>query len=142
MPRDSQYSVELAEAERTELEPARVDGRRRLRKLCGLGGWSTRPKASGDDEIAPHALSTPRQVVSRWRERFFDQRLAGLTDLPQLVRPSTSIPDVVVAIRALAFEIPAKAEQSPEPLARWRSPVWPAPAVERGISPPRSRAPP
>jgi hypothetical protein len=35
----------------------------------------------GNDEIAAR-LDTPRQVVSKWRKRFFDQRLAGLTDPP------------------------------------------------------------
>jgi transposase len=36
----------------------------------------------GNHEIAAR-LDTPRQVVSKWRKRFFDQRLAGLTDLPR-----------------------------------------------------------
>jgi transposase len=32
----------------------------------------------GNDEIAAR-LDTPRQVVSKWRKRFFDHRLAGAT---------------------------------------------------------------
>jgi len=40
----------------------------------------------GNDEIAAR-LDTPRQVVSKWRKRFFDARLAGLTDLPRGGRP-------------------------------------------------------
>ena len=40
----------------------------------------------GNDEIAAR-LDTPRQVVSKWRKRFYDERLAGLTDLPRGGRP-------------------------------------------------------
>jgi transposase len=40
----------------------------------------------GNDEIAER-LDTPRQVVSKWRKRFFEQRLAGLDDLPRGGRP-------------------------------------------------------
>ena len=45
----------------------------------------------GNDEIAAR-LDTPRQVVSKWRKRFFDQRLAGLTDLPRGGRPPSFSP--------------------------------------------------
>jgi len=40
----------------------------------------------GNDEIAAR-LDTPRQVVSKWRNRFCEQRLAGLGDLPRGRRP-------------------------------------------------------
>jgi transposase-like protein len=40
------------------------------------------------DEIAAR-LDTPRQVVSKWRKRFYDERLAGLTDLPRGASAST-----------------------------------------------------
>jgi len=39
-----------------------------------------------NDEIAAR-LDTPRQVVSKWRKRFFDQRLPGLNALPRGGRP-------------------------------------------------------
>jgi transposase len=32
-------------------------------------------------------LDIPRQVVSKWRKRFVDQRLAGLADRPRSGRP-------------------------------------------------------
>ena len=40
----------------------------------------------GNNEIAAR-LDTPPQVVSKWRNRFYDERLAGLTDLPRAGRP-------------------------------------------------------
>jgi transposase len=44
-----------------------------------------------NDEIAAR-LDTPRQVVSKWRKRFFEQRLTGLTDLPRGGRPPSFSP--------------------------------------------------
>ncbi len=40
-----------------------------------------------NDEIA-RRLDTPRQVVSKWRKRFFEQGLAGLEELPRQGRPA------------------------------------------------------
>jgi hypothetical protein len=39
-----------------------------------------------NDQIADR-LSTRREIVSLWRKRFFEQRLAGLEDLPRPGRP-------------------------------------------------------
>ncbi|MFH1977432.1 MAG: helix-turn-helix domain-containing protein [Pseudomonadota bacterium] len=32
-------------------------------------------------------LGLPRQIISKWRKRFFDERLAGLQDRPRRGRP-------------------------------------------------------
>jgi transposase len=37
-------------------------------------------------------LDTPRPVVSKWRQRFFRDRLAGLEERPRGGRPSTFSP--------------------------------------------------
>jgi transposase len=47
--------------------------------LLAAEGW-------GNDEIAA-ALSVGRDVVSLWRKRFFQQRLAGLEERPRPGRP-------------------------------------------------------
>ena len=39
-----------------------------------------------NDQIAAR-LNCRREVVSQWRKRFFEQRLAGLEDLPRRGRP-------------------------------------------------------
>jgi transposase len=39
-----------------------------------------------NQEIA-HRLDLPRQIVSKWRKRFFEQRLDGLEELPRHGRP-------------------------------------------------------
>jgi len=44
-----------------------------------------------NDEIAAR-LNCRREVVSQWRKRFFEARLAGLEDLPRRGRPPTVSP--------------------------------------------------
>lgn len=45
----------------------------------------------GNDEIAA-TLDMPRQVVSRWRKRFFEEGRAGLADRPRGGRPARFSP--------------------------------------------------
>jgi hypothetical protein len=45
----------------------------------------------GNDEIAAK-LDTPRQIVSKWRKRFFEERLAGLHEQPRGGRPARFSP--------------------------------------------------
>ena len=40
-----------------------------------------------NEEIAAR-LDTPRQIVSKWRKRFFEERLAGLEERPRRGRPA------------------------------------------------------
>jgi transposase len=44
-----------------------------------------------NDEIAAR-LDTPRQIVSKWRKRFFEQRLAGLEERERRGRPARFSP--------------------------------------------------
>lgn len=86
MPRTSPYVIDLSPEERHELEV-------RVRKytlpyfqviraqivLLAAEGWR-------NDQIADY-LHTTRDVVSGWRKRFFEQRLAGLEERPRSGRP-------------------------------------------------------
>ena len=86
MPRHSPYRIDLTDDERAELES--------LARSYTLPYWQvTRAQmvlmaADGmrNDEIAAR-LRCGREVVSQWRKRFFEQRLAGLEDLPRGGRP-------------------------------------------------------
>ena len=75
MPRTSPYSLTLTDAECTQLEA-------RARRYTSPYSEVIRAKivlyaaeGLGNDEIAAR-LDTPRQVVSKWRKRFFDECLA------------------------------------------------------------------
>jgi Winged helix-turn helix len=86
MPRRSPYRIELSHGERAVLES--------LARSCTLPYWlvirarTVLMAAEGmrNDEIAAR-LGCGRDVVSQWRKRFFEQRLAGLEDRPRRGRP-------------------------------------------------------
>ena len=91
MPRTSPYRLTLTDAERTELAG-------RARRYTSPYSDVVRAKivlyaaeGLGNDEIAAR-LDTPRQVVSKWRKRFHEQRLPGLTDQPRGGRPPSFSP--------------------------------------------------
>jgi hypothetical protein len=86
MPRQSPYVISLSRQERDVLE-------RRSRKYTLPYFEVLRAKmillaaeGQGNDEIAG-ALAVGRDVVSLWRKRFFEQRLAGLEERPRPGRP-------------------------------------------------------
>ena len=91
MPRHSPYRIDLSDEERTAL--------RSLARSYTLPYWQvTRAQmvllaAEGlrNDEIAAR-LNCRREVVSQWRKRFYEQRLAGLEDRPRRGRPPTFSP--------------------------------------------------
>lgn len=86
MPRTSPFSILLSGAERRQLES-------QARKYTSSYYSVVRAKiilmaADGlSNEAIGARLSVPRQVVSKWRKRFFDQRTAGLHDEPRTGRP-------------------------------------------------------
>ena len=91
MPRRSPYRIDLSDDERALLLS--------LARSYTLPYWQvTRAQmvllaADGlrNDEIAAR-LNCRREVVSQWRKRFFEQRLAGLEDRPRRGRPPTFPP--------------------------------------------------
>ena len=86
MPRHSPYRIELTDEERGVLES--------LARSYTLPYWQVMRAqmvlmaADGlrNDQIATR-LRCGRDVVSQWRKRFFEQRLAGLEDRPRRGRP-------------------------------------------------------
>ena len=86
MPRTSPFSILLSLAERRQLES-------QARKYTSSYYSVIRAKIilmAADDlsnEEIGARLSVPRQIVSKWRKRFFDQRTAGLHDELRTGRP-------------------------------------------------------
>ena len=86
LPRKSPYKIVLTKQEREELErrankytlPYFIVARAKMMLLAEQG--------LSNDEIA-NSLSTHREIVSRWRKRFFEKRLGGLEDFPRPGRP-------------------------------------------------------
>lgn len=86
MPRQSPYSITLNSGEKATLESI-------ARKYTSPYFQVVRAKivlmaAEGlrNDEIADQ-ISLPRQIVSKWRKRYFEERLEGLENLPRSGRP-------------------------------------------------------
>ena len=87
MPRNSPFPIVLSPAEESELV-------RIARKYTSPYYYVIRAKiilmaAQGlDNKSIGEKLSLPRQIVSKWRKRFFEQRLGGLEDRSRPGRPS------------------------------------------------------
>jgi transposase len=86
MPRKSPYVVELTVEQRRELQerarrytlPYRDVVRAKIVLMAAEG--------LDNDEIATR-LDTRREIVSKWRKRFFEQGLVGLEERPRGGRP-------------------------------------------------------
>ncbi len=91
MPRKSPYVLDLTSDQRRELEararcytlPYRDVVRAKIVLLAAEG--------LDNDEIAAR-LDTRREIVSKWRKRFFEQGLAGLEERPRGGRPPVFSP--------------------------------------------------
>lgn len=91
MPRRSPFRIKLTRAERRRLEAM---ARKYTSPYCDV----IRAKivlyaAEGlaNDEIGQR-LDTPRQIVSKWRKRFFEDRFRGLEEQSRVGRPTRFSP--------------------------------------------------
>ena len=91
MPRKSPYSIELTTEERTLLERQARCYTLAYREVVRAKIVLLAAKGLGNDEIAAR-LDSRREIVSKWRKRFFEQRLAGLEERPRRGRPSVFPP--------------------------------------------------
>ena len=79
MPRPSPYTIRLSQAERRILE---ARARKYTLPYCNVFRASLILLAAQglrNDQIAER-LNTRREIVSKWRKRFFDERLEGLEE--------------------------------------------------------------
>jgi hypothetical protein len=87
MPRHSPFPILLSENEREQLESM-------ARKYTAPYFEVVRAKlvllaADGlENQVIGERLDLPRQVVSKWRKRFYTHRLEGLSDQPRSGRPA------------------------------------------------------
>jgi len=87
MPRESPFVIRLSRAERQILErrsrqytlPYRDVVRAKIVLLAAQGV---------ENKVIGQRLDLPRPVVSKWRQRFWRERLAGLDERPRRGRPS------------------------------------------------------
>jgi len=91
MSRKSPYSIELTTEERTLLERQARCYTLAYREVVRAKIVLLAAKGLGNDEIAAR-LDSRREIVSKWRKRFFEQRLAGLEERPRRGRPSVFPP--------------------------------------------------
>lgn len=86
MPKKSPFLVELAAAERERLEAL---ARKYTSPYCDVMRAKVILLASDglSNKRIGEQLDVPRQIVSKWRKRFYEGRLAGLQARPRRGRP-------------------------------------------------------
>ena len=86
MPRKSPYEIRLSAEEANKL--ARRAAKYTLPYFEVIRAKIILLAAQGlrNDEIAAR-LDTPREIISMWRKRFFEQSIAGLEERPRPGRP-------------------------------------------------------
>jgi transposase len=87
MPRNSPYVIDLSDEERSRLITIAQSYTSQYRDVVRARIALYAAEGLRNDEIAAR-LDTPRQIVSKWRKRFFEVRLMGLDDLPRGGRPA------------------------------------------------------
>jgi transposase len=91
MPRKSPYEIALTAHEKKTLEAAARKYTSPYRNVVRSKIILLAAQDYDNDEIASR-LDTPRQIVSKWRKRFYYDRLMGLQDQPRGGRPGSFSP--------------------------------------------------
>ena len=91
MPRRSPFVIELTEEERAELEARSKEYTSPYRDVMRAKIVLLASEGLGNDGIAAR-LGMPRQIVSKWRQRFYSDRLPGLDEQPRGGRPARFSP--------------------------------------------------
>ena len=86
MPRASPYTISLSNKEKSELESVARGYTSPYFQVVRAKVILMAAQGLRNDQIAVR-VSLPRQIVSKWRKRFFEERLEGLENLPRSGRP-------------------------------------------------------
>jgi transposase len=82
MPRRSPFQIDLTAEEEESLQATARQYTSPYRDVIRAKIILYAAQGLRNDEIAAK-LDTPRQIVSKWRKRFFEQRLSGLHEQPR-----------------------------------------------------------
>jgi len=91
VPRESPYLISLSSEDRAKLESSARRYTSQYRDVIRARIILYAAEGLSNDEIAAR-LDTPRQIVSKWRKRFFEERFAGLEERPRGGRPARFSP--------------------------------------------------
>lgn len=91
MARKCPYRIDLSDAERARLEAAARKYTSPYRDVIRARIVLYAAEGLDNDTIAAR-LDTPRQIVSKWRKRFFRERLRGLEEQSRSGRPALFSP--------------------------------------------------
>ena len=91
MSRSSPYRIHLSKMERAALEAMARRYTSPYREVIRARIVLYAAEGLSNDQIAAR-VDTPRQIVSKWRKRFFEQRLAGLEERARRGRPARFSP--------------------------------------------------
>jgi len=91
MPRKSPFLLSLTSDQRRELESRAPKYTLPYREVVRAKIVLMAASGLDNDEIAAR-LDTRREIVSKWRKRFFEQGLAGLDERPRGGRPPSFPP--------------------------------------------------
>ena len=87
VPRKCPYRIELSDTERARLEATARKYTSPYREVIRAKIVLYAAEGLDNDAIAAR-LDTPRQMVSKWRKRFFRERLRGLEERSRIGRPA------------------------------------------------------
>jgi len=91
MPKKSPYTILLSEVERKQLE--QIANKYTAPYFVVVRAKAVLMAAQGfENKTIGERLSLPRQIVSKWRKRFYEKRIDGLADQPRCGRPAAFSP--------------------------------------------------
>ncbi|MGH2577835.1 MAG: helix-turn-helix domain-containing protein [Candidatus Methylomirabilales bacterium] len=91
MPRKSPFVIELSEGEHEALERMAAKYSSSYRDVMRAKIVLYAARGLSNEEIASR-LDLPRQVVSKWRKRFYEEGMPGLAERPRRGRPAVFSP--------------------------------------------------
>jgi len=91
MPRKSPYTVILTADEKKQLQAIARKYTSQYRDVMRAKIVLLAADGLSNKDIGQR-LDLPRQIVSKWRKRFFERRLVGLQEKPRRGRPSAFSP--------------------------------------------------